>query len=126
MHGDVSLGGAVWTYLTVVLFITAMLSAYVVIDSLRPARQRRPWVLREPLWTYTLGQCLYFALLVLGQVGQLRFTFAAATTLLTPFALAQGIAYLLRVVFPKAPARAAEEELPADESSAEDESSPGE
>jgi len=100
---DYILGGPLFWVMTGLLFLTAMLAAFVVIDCLRRtlAPGSRP---AEPLrWFYVVPQALYFVLLLSGQTGAIPAAVVVAVVLATPLVLAQGIAYLLRVVFPKQP-----------------------
>jgi hypothetical protein len=97
------LSGPVFWVLTGLLFVAAMLAAFVTIDS-----ARRAWVpgsgAAEPLrWWYLVPQAVYFVLVILGGVGAIPMIVTGIVFLCMPLALAQGIAYLLRVVFPKTP-----------------------
>jgi len=98
---DYVLGGPVYWIVVGLQFATAMLAVFVVIDTLRrsflPMRKEA-----EPLrWYYLVPQAIYFVFMMLGEGRLVPDAFAAGVVLVTPFALAQGFAYLLRVVFPK-------------------------
>lgn len=113
---DYVLGGPVFWLMTALLFATAMLGAFVVLDVARRTFVPGPRSAEPFRWWYLVPQGLYMALLLLGQSGAISGAVVIAVVLTTPLALAQGVAYLLRVVFPKpAPAPAEEEfELLAD------------
>lgn len=102
MHGDLSLGGPVWLFATTVILITVLLAVFVLADSLRLKRRegaaRR---LREPLWIYTAGEAVFLIPLGLAQILSGVSLASALPVIAMPFALALGIAYLLRVVFPR-------------------------
>lgn len=100
MHGEVALGGPVWLFATVFILVTLVLAVFVVLDSLRPGRVAAATV-REPLWVYTAGEALFLAALALVAVSSGMSLISAVPVVAAPFALALGIAYLLRVVFPK-------------------------
>lgn len=113
---DYVLGGPVFWVMTGLLFATAMLGAFVAIDVARRALLpgSRP---AEPLrWWFLVPQVCYVVLLLLGQFGAISGVVVMTVVLATPLALAQGIAYLLRVVFPKpaTPTPAEEFEVLAD------------
>lgn len=120
------LGGPVWFFLTVLILGTVALALFVFFDSFRPKRAEQAAKLPEPLWTYTAGQGAFLAALLLTQVIRGVSWISAVPAILMLFALVQGVAYLLRVVFPKpgetapaAPAAAAPGEVsaaPSDES----------
>ena len=103
MHGDISLGGPVWLIATFLVLVTIALNVFVVADSLRPARRASAAArLREPWWIYPVIAADYLILLLVVQlIPGLQFA-AAIAALASPFALALGIVYLLRVVFPGA------------------------
>jgi formate-dependent nitrite reductase membrane component NrfD len=103
MHGELSLGGPLWLFATGLVLLAVVLSGFVFADSMRPSRSTAvAGRLREPLWVYTLLAGLYLALLVIVQVARGVQFAAAIVVLATPLALALGVTYLLRVVFPKA------------------------
>lgn len=100
MHGEVALGGPVWLFATVFILVTLVLAVFVVLDSLRPKRVAAARV-REPLWVYTVGEALFLTALALAAVLSGTSLISAVPVIAAPFALTLGIAYLLRVVFPK-------------------------
>jgi len=111
---DYVLGGPVFWIATGLLLVAGALAAFIVFDSLRRAffPGARP---AEPLRLfYVVPQALYLFVVVLGQVRAIPVLVTGIFVLLTPLALVQGIAYLLRVVFPK-PADAAGESTPDEE-----------
>lgn len=105
MHGEVALGGPVWLFATVFILVTLVLAVFVVLDSLRPKRVAAAAV-REPLWVYTVGEALFLAALALAAVMSGTSLISAVPVIAAPFALALGVTYLLRVVFPKPVAEA--------------------
>lgn len=100
MHDNVRLGGAVWTLAVVVLLIAAVLALFVVADSIRRARRNDGSA--RGLWFYTLVEGVYLGMLLLAQFTlRFRIGLGAAAAILTPVAIGVGVAYLLRVVYPK-------------------------
>jgi hypothetical protein len=96
------LGGPVWVFASVLIYGTILLALYVLIDSLRPSRRasakgRVP----EPLWIYSAISVLFLGGLAVVQFVPGLQLAAAAPALATPIVLIAGLAYLLRVVFPK-------------------------
>ena len=112
------LGGPLWWYFVVVYVLALGLALFVAIDSRRGARAEALAALREPSWIYSVLEPLFLALAVVVWLPFLPRALGVAPVLLTPFALAGQIAYLLRVVFPKTPPAAIAEQ-PDDESLAE-------
>lgn len=107
MHGDLSLGGPVFAFGLFVFVLTALAAAYVAVDSLRrpdPAFERIP----EPRWLYTVPQLVYLVLFMLALVPVVTRVVGLPLVAMTPIALATQVAYLLRVVFPKPPAKEAD------------------
>lgn len=107
---DYILGGPVFWVVTGLLFVAGMLAAFVVIDAVRRARfpGSRP---AEPLrWFFLVPQAVFLVLMLLGQGGAIPIVVTGIVVISTPLALAQGVAYLLRVVFPKPAAPEATEE----------------
>ncbi len=98
---DYILGGPLFWVLTVTLFGTAMLAVFVVIDCIRRSFTRGDRPAEQVRWHYLVPQAVYVFLLLVGQVGAMPMAVTAAVVLATPVLLAQGITYLLRVVFPK-------------------------
>jgi len=114
------LGGPIWWFVFGVYAGSLVLAAYVIVDSLRPTRlATAPLRLREPLALYMIGEAVFLALALVvwipAVVARARWL-AAVPVLLTPFAIALGVAYLLRVVFPKPPSGSGrrDETAPAD------------
>lgn len=102
MHGDVSLGGPVWFAATVLILGGVVLSLFVFIDSVRPKRRAAAADrLPEPLWLYTVLTGAFLASLIVVQFLPGLQVAAAIPAIATPFMLAIGIVYLLRVVYPK-------------------------
>lgn len=102
MHGDVVLGGPVWLLATAFIMGTAVLAIFVIVDSLRPLRRSSvAGRLPEPLWAYTAVHFAFLATLGLAQILAGISLASAAPVAVAPFALATGVAYLLRAVFPR-------------------------
>jgi hypothetical protein len=100
---DYILGGPLFWVTTAVLFGSGMLAAFVVIDAVRRAKfpGSKP---AEPMrWVYVIPQGALVVLMLLGQVRAVPVIVTGVVVILTPVVLAQGMAYLLRVVFPKQP-----------------------
>jgi len=104
-------GGPVGWYFLLLYGGTVLLAAFVLIDSLRPGRRERLAALPEPSWLYTGFQAVFLVFALFGWVPPLPRWVAVIPVALTPFALAEQVAYLLRVVFPKPakPAQSAEQ-----------------
>jgi hypothetical protein len=98
---DWFVGGPVGWYFLILYVGTVALAAYVVVDASRPVR--REWLagLPEPAWLYQLVCGVFLALALVGWVPPLPRWVAVIPVVMTPFALGLGVAYLLRVVFPK-------------------------
>ncbi len=96
-------GGPVGWYFLLVYGAAVLLAAFVIVDSLRPRRRVRFAELPEPWWVYTGLQVVFLAFALFGWVPPLPRWVAVIPVAMTPFALAEQIAYLLRVVFPKSP-----------------------
>lgn len=102
MHDNVLLGGPVWAFAQVVILGTVALSLFVLVDSLTPRRRRlSAGPLAEPLWVYTGVMGAYLLVLLAVQLIPGLQLASAVAAVATPFALAFGVAYLLRAVFPK-------------------------
>ena len=105
MHDGVTLGGPVWLFAQLLILSTLILSVFVLVDSVRPARRQKATA-REPLWVYTALMVAYLGLLVVVQLIPGLNLASAVVSISTPFALALGVTYLLRVVYPKTPSGA--------------------
>ena len=103
------LGGPVWWFIFTAYVLSLGLSLFVTIDSLRPSRRERLAEIPEWGWLYTVIEGA-FAIMAIGVwiPGVPRIA-AVAPVVAFPFALAFGVAYLLRVVYPKAPSEAADD-----------------
>ena len=95
-------GGPVGWYFLFVYVAAVLLAAFVCIDSLRPKRAARFEALPEPAWIYPALQGIFLAFALFGWIPPLPRWVAVIPVAMTPFALAEQVAYLLRVVFPKA------------------------
>ena len=104
-------GGPVGWYFLFVYVAAVLLAAYVAVDSLRSSRRERMTELPEPWWIYSGFQALFLVFALFGWVPPLPRWVAVIPVAMTPFALAEQVAYLLRVVFPK-PRTSAEPEAP--------------
>jgi len=102
------LAGPVWWFFFSAYVLSLGLSLFVTIDSLRPSRRERLAEIPEWRWLYTAIEGA-FAIVAIGVwiPGVPRIT-AVAPVVAFPFALAFGVAYLLRVVYPKPSADADE------------------
>ena len=95
------LGGPVWWFIFGVYVLSLGLSLYVTFDSLRVSRRARLAELPEPGWLYTALEGA-FALVAVGVwIPRVPRIASVAPVVAFPFAIAFGVAYLLRVVFPK-------------------------
>lgn len=98
---DYVLGGPFYWFMVTLLLLGGMLSAFVVLDSVRRRMRDRDARSTISWWVYVVPQTAYFVLLMLVQTPLLPPVASAVLMLLTPLALIQQFAYLLRVVFPK-------------------------
>jgi len=98
---DYILGGPVYWLMVILLLLAGMLAAFVVLHASLVARRGRLAEKPVSLWLWAGPQAAYVALLFLVQTPLLPLVASAVLVLLTPLALIQSIAYLLRVVFPK-------------------------
>lgn len=88
-----------WSVFVVFLAIGGLLALFVTVDSIRRARAGEAQRLRP----YLALQAIYLATLLLAQVTPVfRVAVGATASLMTPFAIGAGVAYLLRIVFPRA------------------------
>ena len=102
MHDNVLLGGPVWLFAQVLILGSVVLSLFVLIDSLMPRRREKvAGRLAEPLWVYSGVMGAYLLLLLAVQIIPGLQLASAVAAVASPFALAFGVAYLLRAVFPK-------------------------
>ncbi len=95
MHGG-SLGGPVFWFAFVTLWVTGVVALWVTVDAARRRGGGSFARLAEPWWFYAVPQGAYFVLFVLAQFG----IGAGVTVLAAPLVLAQQVMYLLRVAFP--------------------------
>jgi hypothetical protein len=101
---DYILGGPVYWFMVALLLLGGTLAGFIVLDSLRRAFFAHSSQPDARWWAYLAPQGAYLLLLLVVQGPWLPLSASAVVVLLTPFALIQSIAYLLRVVFPKPPA----------------------
>ena len=100
MHGDISLAGPLWVVSVGLVIVTAGLALFVVVQSMRPRYQPAAERLREPLWTYTVGQSLFLAVLLLLQLAEVP-VLSGLLLVLIPLSLIQSFAFMLRVIWPR-------------------------
>lgn len=117
---DYILGGPIYWFMVTLLFLAGMMAAFVILDSLRRAFFAHTALRTWRWWTYVVVQAAYLALLLVVQTSLLPPIASAVMVLLTPFALVQSIAYLLRVVFPKSGAPVEDATPTSDADQAED------
>jgi hypothetical protein len=118
MHTSIALIGPGAIALIVLIYAIWGVSLYVFSDSVRRPKRDFTGVI-EGRWFYVVPQGLFFVIFLAGQFPQLTIALpwlGYVQIALVPLALAQQIAYLLRVVFPtskrlEARLRAEEEEL---------------
>jgi len=101
VHDKVLLGGPVWLFAQLLILGTVVLAVFVMIDSLMPRRRAKVAShLPEPLWVYSATMGAYLAVLVAVQLIPGLQIASAIAAIASPFALAFGVVYLLRAVFP--------------------------
>ena len=127
---DYILNGPIYLLMIGLLFLAGMLAAFVILHSLRRAFFVHTSKPDARWWAYLAPQGLFLLLLLVVQGPWLPLIASAVVVFITPFALIQSIAYLLRVVFPKPMAQVEAFQSGADElqerESASSHSSPGE
>jgi len=102
VHDNVLLGGPVWLFAQLLILGTVVLSVFVFVDSMMPRRRAKVGQrLPEPLWVYTVTMGAYLAVLIAVQIIPGLQVASAIAAIASPFALAFGVIYLLRAVFPK-------------------------
>lgn len=103
MGADYVLGGPVYWFVVALLVLSGILSAFVVLHASLIARRGRLAGRPSSVWLWAGPQAAYLALLFVVQTPLLPLVAAAVLVLLAPLSLVGSFAYLLRVVFPKAP-----------------------
>ena len=99
------LGGPIWWLVMGLYLLTIGLAIFTLVDSLRSRRAERFSAIWEPRLLYAVP-CLLYLLFVVGVWAPIvPRPVSAVPVALTPLVLALGVAYLLRVVFPKPEAR---------------------
>ncbi len=98
---DYILGGPIYWFMVILLLLAGMLAAFVVLHASLVARRGRLAEKPVSVWIWAGPQAAYLVLLFLVQTPLLPLIASAVLVFLTPLALIQSIAYLLRVVFPK-------------------------
>jgi len=98
---DYILGGPIYWFMVILLVLAGMLAAFVVLHASLVARRKQLADTPASVWLWAGPQAGYLALLFVVQTPLLPLIASAVLVLLTPLALIQSIAYLLRVVFPK-------------------------
>lgn len=97
------LGGPVWAAVATVYVIVIAVAIFVCLDAFRPRRRERFAEILEPRVLY-VGLSLLFLMCVAGVwLPQVPRDWSLLPVLFTPFGLATGTAYLLRVVYPAPP-----------------------
>ena len=95
------LGGPLWWSVVGLYLFVMVLAAFVLVDSLRPLRRDRLAELPEPAWVYPaltgLHLVCFFGVWIPGMPRAL----SVIPVILTLVMLPTGVAYLLRVVYPK-------------------------
>jgi len=110
---DYILGGPIYWFMVALLVLAGMLAAFVVLHASLIARRKQLAEKPASVWLWAGPQAGFLALLFVVQTPLLPLIASAVLVLLTPLALIQAIAYLLRVVFPK-PVGQASEDTPLD------------
>lgn len=131
MHGDIVLSGPVWFFATGLILCAVALALFVTWDSVR-RRVRRASVSAAERgrtgapWFYAAIQVVFLVSLAVAQLLGGISIVSAVPVALAPVALGFGVAYLLRVVFPTAPATAPATEPPSEEAQRSDTAEPAE
>jgi hypothetical protein len=97
------LGGPVWWYFVAVYLIAIALAIFVAVDTLVPARASRRAEIPEPSWLYGAVEFVYLVCAFGAWLPAIPRALTAVPVGMTPVAIAFGVAYLLRVVYPKPP-----------------------
>ncbi len=113
MHGDVGLGGPVWSFVSSLLLLTVALALFVVLDVVRRVRRGRDEAVgRGSLLVFAVGEGVFLLALLAAQVLEGVSLMSAVPVALAPFALAAGVAYLLKVVYPRGSVSGEQECMP--------------
>ena len=99
-------GGPVFAFVMVLVVSAAGLSAFMLYDTVRRTASAYP--VRDPRWIYQFVSAVYLIGVVLALLPAMKGRVGAILALATPLLLAAGVAYLLRIVFPKPAADATE------------------
>ncbi len=102
MHDNTVLGGPVWYFAVTVIALSGFLAFFVLVDGLLKRKGRGPEGLREPMGLYLVGEAVFLVTLLFPSLVPGVSWISAVPVVLMPFAIGLGVAYLLRVVFPKA------------------------
>jgi len=95
------LGGPVWWYFVGVYVLAIGLAVFVLADSLRLGRRERLAELPESARLYPTAAGVFLVCVVGVWIPAVPRPVSVVPIVLAPFALALGVAYLLRVVFPR-------------------------
>lgn len=91
-----------WFFATAVLLLTVALALLVVFDVVRRIRRGRDEsVGRGALAAFAVGEGVFLLTLVAAQILEGVSLVSAVPVALVPFALAGGVAYLLKVSYPR-------------------------
>jgi hypothetical protein len=104
VHGNLVLDGPVWWVAVTLLVVTWALSGFTAFDSLRASRAEQFVALPEVPWVYFVPSVTFFLMTILAQLADIPVV-AIAVIVAAPFILVLGMVYLLRVAFPKHPAK---------------------
>ena len=93
--------GPVFAFAMILVASSVGLSAFMLYDSVR--RAAADYRVPEPRWPYQIVSGVYLLGVVLAFLPAMKGRVGAALAIATPLVLVVGVAYLLRVVFPKPP-----------------------
>lgn len=116
MHDDVRLGGILWVLTEALLVLASLLALFVVVDVVRRHLQAKATdASGRSIVPYALSEGGFLLLMLLVQFTPLPPVFSAAMLVLVPLSIAFGVAYLLRVVYPRGVNPHEGQETPAEE-----------
>ena len=108
------LGGPLWWYFVGVYLLAIGLAAFVLVESLRTQRRERLAELPESERLYPIAAGVFLVCVVGVWIPIVPRPVSVVPIVLAPFALVLGVAYLLRIVFPK-PTAIARDDAPGTE-----------
>jgi hypothetical protein len=99
-HATPTLGGWIWYAAIAVVWASVAFAVFVLADSFRARRLSVAEELGRNLWLYRAGEGVFLGVVAVAQIPGVPAILRGIAVALIPLALAQGVTYLLRVVYP--------------------------